>query len=225
MMKVISSQLRQVLGGTLLGWNLAIASGMSAPIPGQAYCPDQFRQDVAALLEESEAATAQWGLLIRTQADGTVLLARQANKAFIPASNQKLLTTGVALAVLGPEFRFETPVYGRLDRQNTNRLSQLQLMASGDPSLQVSDLQAIAKKLRQRGITQIGQVQLVDEIPPQEQYRASWEWDDLLYYYAPPISRAILADNQVALTLTPQSVEDANRSVGLMKQRDNNGNC
>ena len=72
--------------------------------------------------------------------------------------------------------------------------------------MQPGDLEAIAKKLKSLGIDQIEQLQLVDQIPPEKYYRPSWEWDDLQYYYAPAVNQAILADNQVTLTLTPQDL-------------------
>ena len=52
------------------------------------------------------------------------------------ASTTKLLTTGTSLALLGPDFRFTTPVYrtGPLDAGGTLH-GDLVLVASGDPNL------------------------------------------------------------------------------------------
>jgi len=168
------------------------------------YCPAQFQQQVKAYLQRPDLVRTHWGILIKLLDGQTPLFAHQAEKLFIPASNQKLVTTAIALDQLGPDFQFQTQIYAQPSRRS-NQLDKLQVITSGDPSLQPADLEAIAAKLKSLGIKQIEQLQLVDKIPPAQYYRSSWEWDDLQYDYAPAVNHAILADNQVTLTLTPQA--------------------
>jgi len=65
-----------------------------------------------------------------------VLYARNAGVLMTPASTTKLLTEGTSLALLGPGFRYRTPVYrtGEIDSQGTLH-GDLVLVASGDPNL------------------------------------------------------------------------------------------
>lgn len=58
------------------------------------------------------------------------------NRYFLAASTTKLLTEGTTLALLGPDYRFNTNVYrtGELDSDGTLR-GDLVLLASGDPNL------------------------------------------------------------------------------------------
>jgi PBP4 family serine-type D-alanyl-D-alanine carboxypeptidase len=65
-----------------------------------------------------------------------VLYARNANALMVAASTTKLLTEGTSLAVLGPGFRWTTPVYrtGPIDAQGELQ-GDLVLVASGDPNL------------------------------------------------------------------------------------------
>jgi PBP4 family serine-type D-alanyl-D-alanine carboxypeptidase len=65
-----------------------------------------------------------------------VLYARNPGMLMVAASTTKLLTVGTSLALLGPGFRFTTPVYrtGQVDAQGTLNGS-LVLVASGDPNL------------------------------------------------------------------------------------------
>jgi PBP4 family serine-type D-alanyl-D-alanine carboxypeptidase len=66
-----------------------------------------------------------------------VLYARNANLLMVAASTTKLLTEGTSLALLGPDFRWTTPVYrtfGPLDAQGVLH-GNLVLVASGDPNL------------------------------------------------------------------------------------------
>ncbi len=65
-----------------------------------------------------------------------VLYARNANLLMVAASTTKLLTAGTSLALLGPNFRWTTPVYrtGQVDAQGVLH-GDLVLVASGDPNL------------------------------------------------------------------------------------------
>ncbi len=65
-----------------------------------------------------------------------VLYARNANVLMVAASTTKLLTEGTSLALLGPDFRWTTPVYrtGPIDSQGVLH-GDLVLVASGDPNL------------------------------------------------------------------------------------------
>jgi len=178
-------------------------------IPSQAaekYCPAQFQQQVNTLLQRPDLSRAQWGILIKPLTDQTPLFAHQSEKLFIPASTQKLLTTAIALDQLGPNFQFQTQVFAEDAPRPSDQLRILQIITSGDPTLQPQNLKVIGEKLQTLGIRHIQQLQLVDQIPPSQYHRPSWEWDDLQYYYAPAVNQAILADNQVTLTLTPQAL-------------------
>lgn len=65
-----------------------------------------------------------------------VVYANDAEKFFKPASSTKTLTEGTALAVLGGDFRFTTPVYrtGPVDAKGVLH-GDVVLVASGDPDL------------------------------------------------------------------------------------------
>ncbi|HEY6326994.1 MAG TPA: D-alanyl-D-alanine carboxypeptidase/D-alanyl-D-alanine-endopeptidase [Candidatus Cybelea sp.] len=65
-----------------------------------------------------------------------VLYARNPGVLMVPASTTKLLTEGTSLALLGPNFRWTTPVYarGRIEAQGVLH-GDLVLVASGDPNL------------------------------------------------------------------------------------------
>lgn len=65
-----------------------------------------------------------------------VLYARNAKVLMVAASTTKLLTTGTSLALMGPDFRFTTPVYrtGPVDSDGVLH-GDLVLVASGDPNI------------------------------------------------------------------------------------------
>lgn len=91
---------------------------------------------IASLLHPPAYAHASFGLAVYDLDRNRLLYAVAANRLYDPASTTKLLTAGTALAALGPDFRFTTPVYrtGAIDAQGTLH-GDLVLVASGDANL------------------------------------------------------------------------------------------
>ena len=97
------------------------------------------------------------GILVESL-DGRTILA-QLNPAtpLNPASVMKLATTLVALARLGPDYRFVTRVYGDspIDRKKRTLSGNLYLVSDGNPLLGRSDLYRLARSLRRRGLRRV----------------------------------------------------------------------
>jgi D-alanyl-D-alanine carboxypeptidase/D-alanyl-D-alanine-endopeptidase (penicillin-binding protein 4) len=88
-----------------------------------------------AVLGRPEYRDARWGALVVDAQSGKALYQYNAGRRFTPASTIKLYYAAAALAALGPDFRFETPVYAR-GRVSDGRLDgDLILVAQGDPTL------------------------------------------------------------------------------------------
>ncbi len=56
-------------------------------------------------------ARGRLGVEVLSPADGAVRYCHDGDKLFVPASTTKLVSTGAALALLGPDFRFHARVY------------------------------------------------------------------------------------------------------------------
>jgi serine-type D-Ala-D-Ala carboxypeptidase/endopeptidase (penicillin-binding protein 4) len=87
---------------------------------------------------------------------GRTIVARNADAALNPASNQKLISAAAALIELGPDFRITTGLYGEV--QGDAVVSGLYLKGYGDPSLQFRDLLELAAQLAARGVRQVDEV-------------------------------------------------------------------
>lgn len=70
---------------------------------------------------------------LQVAVNGRVVVSDNAASVFIPASNQKILVASVALAVLGPDYRFVTEVRGNIAQDGS--VSRLVLVGGGDPLL------------------------------------------------------------------------------------------
>ncbi len=192
----------------LLGANFAVATPRLplrlAPTPAlDSLCSEQFSKKIETYLERPDLASAHWGIVFQALESDQPLYSRNGEKLFVPASNLKLLTTAAALASFGPDYRYKTPLYS-LGKPPV--LEHVRLVAQGDPSLTSQTLEVIARELREAGVIQIKQLILEDPLTPTGDRRLSWEWDDLTYGYAPGVNRAILNQNQVQLSLSPQSL-------------------
>src|SRR5207248_6271180 len=74
---------------------------------------DDLVARIGAVIDAPRYKQAHWGLLVVDAKTGKVVYERNADRLFAPASTTKLFTCATALGVLGPDFKFKTPVYRR----------------------------------------------------------------------------------------------------------------
>lgn len=101
--------------------------------------------DVRLLVRTADLRGAAIGVTVIDGGTGVVLADVEGDRPLIPASNMKLLTTGTALHVLGPGFRFETRF--RLDED------RLWIVGDGDPGFGDPDLLAEMRVGDRPGLT------------------------------------------------------------------------
>jgi D-alanyl-D-alanine carboxypeptidase/D-alanyl-D-alanine-endopeptidase (penicillin-binding protein 4) len=115
----------------------------------------KLRERLTELLHDKPLSRTRVGVQVMQASDGDVLFAHNAEHAFNPASNTKMLTTAAAITYLGGDFRYHTALYGPPPDENGVVHGDVVLRGSGDPSLVVSDVAEIAHNLSERGITGI----------------------------------------------------------------------
>src|SRR5262245_65109096 len=84
-------------------------------------------------VKEKVAALAPSALVLVMDADGKELVAQNADEPFVPASVTKIVTTWLAIEVLGKDYRFQTSFY--LDKARV-----LYVRGGGDPFLVSEEL-------------------------------------------------------------------------------------
>jgi D-alanyl-D-alanine carboxypeptidase/D-alanyl-D-alanine-endopeptidase (penicillin-binding protein 4) len=203
------------------------SNGKKPPIPP---ATRKFGERAEGLLASGPTSKGLWGLLIIDAATGETLYELNRDKYFVPASNMKLFTTALALAKLGPDYRFHTTLetHGFVSAEGT-LTGDLVVVGRGDPNLsnrklpydvrQEFDgapekvLAELADALAMKGVKEIsGDVIGDDSYFPREPYPSGWEIDDMVWEYGAAVSAIAVDDNTVALNLT------AGESAGIPVQ-------
>ncbi|MFP4227332.1 MAG: D-alanyl-D-alanine carboxypeptidase/D-alanyl-D-alanine-endopeptidase [Salinivenus sp.] len=96
--------------------------------------PPPLADRIERLLERWQANDAFWGIAIYDVDADEMLYSRNANRGFIPASNQKLITTAAALDELGSTHRYETTLHFDGTAEDSLMTGDLVLRGSGDPT-------------------------------------------------------------------------------------------
>jgi serine-type D-Ala-D-Ala carboxypeptidase/endopeptidase (penicillin-binding protein 4) len=180
----------------------------------------KFAARVEALLGMVPVGKGEWGLLIADAESGETLYQQNADRYFLPASNMKLFTTALALAKLGPDYRFHTTLETSGTISNGVLTGNVVLVGRGDPNLSNRKfpyelkeefvgppekvMAELADGLAAKGVKEIsGDVIGDDSYFPRERYPSGWEIGDMVWEYGAAISSIVVDDNTVALTLTP----------------------
>lgn len=204
-----------------IGGCLAAVSLRGAP-PARASEVARFRESVRRVLSKREARGADWGILVADQRTGRTLYAHDASRFFTPASNAKLFTSSLALAVLGPDYRWHTTLetsghvaadgtlegnlvlVGRGDPNLSNRVfpyNGVKEQTDGPPEVVIANLVA---QLAAKGIKRIhGDAVADDSYFTYERYPPGWSVDDMTADYGAPVSAIVIDDNTMEIDVTP----------------------
>lgn len=170
---------------------------------------------VASIVSQSDLGGATVAVHAVDLGTGAEVAAYNADKAMIPASNMKLITSGVALTVLGDDFVYRTEL--RVDRSVSP--PRLVVVGSGDPALGDPVLlereevglsletlmDQIATTLKSQGVTAIGEVVVDDRIFDHEGVHPSWPTDQLNRWYCAEVGGLNFYRNVVMVYTEPTS--------------------
>jgi D-alanyl-D-alanine carboxypeptidase/D-alanyl-D-alanine-endopeptidase (penicillin-binding protein 4) len=181
----------------------------------------RFRARVEAALKETHASRAFWGVLVSDRDTGETLYELNSDHFFTPASNAKIFTTALALAVLGRDYKFHTTLESKAALGKDGRLSgDLLFVGRGDPDIsnrsfpytskvereglvervlaEMAD-QAVAKGLREVDGDIVGD----DSYFPYDPYPAAWTAGDLFFRFGAPVSAIAFNDNIISVRIQP----------------------
>jgi D-alanyl-D-alanine carboxypeptidase/D-alanyl-D-alanine-endopeptidase (penicillin-binding protein 4) len=197
---------------------LAALAALAAPLAAQT---GSLAKRLDARLDAPPFHRMLWGVAV-VDDKGKLLYGRNADRLFVPASNTKLVVSAAAAALLPPDLRMRTSVYaagpivdgivqgdlvlyGRGDPTMSRRCYAVDTLAAGACDLDASArLDALADTLAARGIRAVsGDVVGDGSWFDAELLHPSWEWYDLNWWYAAPVSGLGFNDNSIDITLAP----------------------
>ncbi|MEM1093462.1 MAG: D-alanyl-D-alanine carboxypeptidase/D-alanyl-D-alanine-endopeptidase [Bacteroidota bacterium] len=180
-------------------------TGFTLAGDSSALLSDQIDQ----ILYDERADAAFWGIHVQDLTSGRVMVARNADKSFLPASNQKLLTSAAALDALGSDFRYETRLHlaGSIDEGTLT--GDLIIEGSGDPSFgsrnhTTDPLHTWALGLKAQGVHTVrGRLIGDDDVFGDAPYAAGWDLEHIATAsFAPASSGLSYRDNLVHVAVS-----------------------
>lgn len=122
----------------------------------------QLVQAIDMALSASCLDDAATSISILSLPDGEPVYQHNAERALLPASTMKLVTTAAALHYLGAEYRFKTDVLYQGERQGDELRGDLILRGGGDPKLSTADLWTLARHVKNSGIRRVSGNLVID---------------------------------------------------------------
>lgn len=176
----------------------------------------RFTQAAEQMLRESDMQSASVGMSVVDVATGQVLYSHDADRGLATASTMKAITTASAMAILGPDFRFETKLAAAGEIREGVLYGDLVIIGTGDPSLgsdrhRASDgldplMYEWAQQLKNKGINTIrGSVIGDDSFFSTQLTPGNWGWEDMGNYYGAGPSALNICENTYRLDLSSSS--------------------
>ncbi len=172
---------------------------------------------VRQIVEQPPFDRMFFGVEVYDPRSDRVLVDVNADRHFIPASNNKLLTTTAAMALLGADYRYRTEV--RALGRSGSRARALVVRGSGDPTLSArfgagdwSALDSLAAGVAASGIGEVDGPLVIDATRfDSTTVNGSWEIGDLDWYYAAPVTAFDVAEGAFTVHLAPGTPGSAAR--------------
>ena len=173
----------------------------------------------AALRAKDSLQSTTIGVDVRRVPSGEEIYSSGGRSPMIPASNMKLLTTGAALRVLGPDAVFETAFGWDGDRvviigDGDPGLGDPALLDRNDPPMTVDDqLERIARALAKSGPRRASEIVLDDRIFDGARVHPGWPIDQLNKWYCAEVAGLNFHTN--VLTFYLSAGDDRNAVAGV----------
>jgi D-alanyl-D-alanine carboxypeptidase/D-alanyl-D-alanine-endopeptidase (penicillin-binding protein 4) len=165
---------------------------------------------------------AKVSVVVTEPDSGKVVYGRAEKNGLNAASNVKIVTSAAALALLGPEYRWKTAVYGpsrvagRFLDANGDLPGDLYLRGSGDPTLATRDLGEMATELVALGLRRVRGGLVIDTTAFEgSSVGPAFDQKEDSAAFRAPSSAASLNGNAVSVTVTPATTAGGAAKVVL----------
>lgn len=164
---------------------------------------------IESLLSASKLPPARVGVVVTDLSTGRVLADVRGDESFIPASNMKLITAGVALHVLGEAFAFRTEILCNGTRvilrgSGDPALADPAVLERSRPRLSVESLiDTLAQAVTRTGIRAVSNIIVDDRVFDRQYVHPSWPGDQLDRWYCAQVTGLNFHTNVLAVYPAP----------------------
>jgi serine-type D-Ala-D-Ala carboxypeptidase/endopeptidase (penicillin-binding protein 4) len=182
------------------------------------YSLDETQNLIDEKFQDSLFAHAHWGVLIESLNSGEIWYEQNADKMFMPASNEKIPTSASALMTLGPDFTFETKLYYTGEIIDSVLNGDLIVKGNGDPTSYTRFFDdprvpffSWADTLLKMRLKQInGNIIGDDNNFDDNRYGAGWTLSGLPHWWSAEVGALQFNENYVDLQIIqPATLEDS----------------
>lgn len=195
----------------LLITSIIIAGCSAAPIGTTYFSLEELHEKVDEKFNDTLFNHAHWGAYIQSLNSGEVWYERNADKMFMPASNEKILTSSAALTKLGTDFKFTTKLLHTGLIIDSILVGDLIVIGDGDPTLYTkffdkptTVFETWADSLISLGIKKIdGNIIGDDNNFDDRHIGYGWAFDGLDAWYSAEVGALQINENYVDLNIIP----------------------
>lgn len=136
----------------------------------------ELARNIDKIIDQSKFSNARWGIFVVSLTEGRILTAKNGRKAFIPASVLKILTSIVALDMLGKDFRWTTRIFAKGKLENGVLEGDL-ILYEAAPDLDDSGIKKLAEQLKEKGLKVVkGNILGDDSFNGSKLSGNEWKW-------------------------------------------------
>lgn len=172
------------------------------------------KKKILSFISRNSSSQKKVGVMVSQADTGRTVFRYNSKKEFIPASNNKILSSVAALSLLGKDFRFRTEFYLGGGIHSGVGHGGLYVKGFGDPTIDAGKLKEVAEKIKALGITRIdGGVYLDASYFDDIRHGEGWdpEWFDK--GFCPPVTAISFNYNSVKVKISASRVQGAPATV------------
>jgi len=180
--------------------SVVMRSGMEVPVAEDAMVFAERFTEETSKPEWDGVAVA---MVVLDDAGDVWFASPLAHTVMCPASALKVLTTGAALGVMGPDFRFETKLASVVPVGDVLE-EDLVIVGGGDPTLSKDQLVGMVRDLAALGVRRIdGRVRVDVSVFPEHPMSEHWNWGDIGNAYGAGAYGLNVDHNRMVLRIRP----------------------
>ena len=184
----------------------------AAPVPPSTLAPlERLRNTISTTIARPGVQRGTWGVIVQSLGRDERLFELNPRTLLVPASVAKLVSAATASEAVGWDYRFETTLRGTGPVVDGVLQGDLIVTGSGDPAIGGrggDEMATLVTALKDLGIRRIeGRVIGDDDAIEEPRPQSTWGWDDLGYATGAIFGALNVAENRMAVTVTPAAAE------------------